>query len=115
MTASRTAAYAVLAVCGIAALSGCDKLTRAHFEMIQLNHAEHYDVEKTIGPPSDKMDDMWHYERVDKHLNVMVHFNEEGKVWRKEWHDVLNNDHYDSATPPEDSSTYESTEVRHIH
>ncbi len=105
----------MLTVLGLAVLTGCaDKLTRKHFDMILVGHADRFDVEHTIGKPSDELPDLWHYERVDKHLNAMVHFNEAGKVWRKEWHDVLHGDHYDSAEAPEDSSTYEETRVRHI-
>ena len=115
MTLARIAAYAVVAACGLVVLTGCDKLTRSRFEMIEIDHAERYDVEQTIGSAGYKLPDQWQYERIDKHLNVMIHFNEDGRVWRKEWHDVLHNDHYDSAQPPEDSSTYESTEIREIH
>lgn len=114
MTTTKVPSFAVLAV-GIVFLStGCDKLTRAHFDMIEVGHAERYDVEKTIGDPSDQLDDQWHYERVDKHLNVMIHFDQAGKVNRKEWHDVLDNVHYDSAAPAGESSTYEATEIRTI-
>ena len=44
----------------------------------------------------------------------MIHFDQAGKVNRKEWHDVLDNVHYDSAAPAGESSTYEKTEVRAI-
>ena len=114
MKANRIVAVAGLAVCGFVVTTGCDKLTRSHFEMIQLTHAERFDVEKTIGDASYELPDQWHYERIDKHLNVMIHFDEGGKVWRKEWHDTLNNDHYDTAKPPADSSTHESTTIRRI-
>ncbi|MHC4090643.1 MAG: hypothetical protein ACYSUQ_06610 [Planctomycetota bacterium] len=114
MNVCRIAAYAIVAVCGVVVLTGCDKLTRSRFEMIQLDHAERFDVDKTIGPPDSKLPDYWLYERVDKHLNVFIHYNEQGKVWRKEWHDTLNDDHYDSTEPPEDASSYESTEIRRI-
>ena len=112
---SKRSAIAVVAVSATALLTGCaDKLTREHFDMISIGHAEAYDVEQTIGEPSDTMPDMWHYERVDKHLNVMVHYGDGGKVNRKEWHDTLNGIHYDSEEAPGDSNTYESTRVRTI-
>jgi len=115
MNASKTAACFLLAVGGLALLGGCDKLTRSRFEMIDVGSAQAYDVEQTIGEPSDRMAHLWHYERVDKHLNVLIHYDEGGTVCRKEWHDVQNNDHYDSAEPPPpDSDTRESVEVRHI-
>ena len=116
MNSRRLALWGCFAASALLTLTGCaDKLTRSHFDMIQIGHAEPYDVEKTIGEPSDKLGGYWHYERVDKHLNVMIHFDEQDKVSRKEWHDTLNDVHYDSAEPPADSSVYESTKVRHIH
>ncbi|MFQ5489932.1 MAG: hypothetical protein ACE5GE_04345 [Phycisphaerae bacterium] len=114
MATSRTVLAGMMASCALVALTGCaDKLTRLHFDMITVGHAEPYDVEQTIGEPSDNLGDIWHYERVDKHLNVLIHFDENTKVSRKEWHDVGNNEHYDSAQP-DDSSTYESTRVRTV-
>ena len=112
MTTSKTVLAGFLASCTLLTLTGCaDKLTRSHFEMISIGHAGHYDVEQTLGEPSyPKMGAMWHYERVDKHLNVMIHFDDQNKVVRKEWHDVGNNEHYDSAEPG-DGSTYESTRI----
>ena len=115
MNSRRIASLAMLAVLGIFVCTGCaDKLTRARFDMIQVGYADHFDVEKTIGEPSDKLDTTWHYERVDKHLNVMIHFDDQSKVWRKEWHDTLDGVHYDSAEPGADADTYESTRVRKI-
>lgn len=114
MTTSKMVLTGFLAGWALMALSGCaDKLTRSHFEMITIGHADHYDVEQTLGEPSVDAGALWHYERVDKHLNVMIHFDDQNKVARKEWHDVGNNEHYDSAEPGEDS-TYESTRVRRI-
>jgi hypothetical protein len=46
--------------------------------------------------------------------HVMIHFDDQSKVWRKEWHDTLDGVHYDSAEPAGDSDTYESTRVRKI-
>ena len=116
MISKRIVSLGVLTVAALFALTGCaDQLTRQHFDMIQIGYADEYDVEKSIGEPSDKLDDVWHYERVDKHLNVMIHFDDQSKVWRKEWHDTLNGVHVDSAEPEGDSSTYESTSVRKMH
>jgi acetyl-CoA acetyltransferase len=116
MDARKLALLTIAAACGLVTLTGCaDKLTRAHFDMVQLGQAERYDVEETLGKDHyPEVGDMWHYERVDKHLNVMIHFGEEGRVWRKEWHDTLNEVHYDSQQPDADTSTYESTEMRRI-
>lgn len=110
---ARTAFKWILA-CGllVTVFAGCDKLTRKNFDMITPNVDGKFDVEKMIGEPDDKLDDQWLYERIDKHLNVFVHFNDDDIVIRKEWHDTLNNEHYDSNPPSDDSSSYESTTIR---
>ena len=114
MDARKLALLTIAATCGLLALTGCaDKLTRAHFDMVQLGQAERYDVEMTLGEDHyPEVGDMWHYERVDKHLNVMIHFDEGGKVWRKEWHDTLKEVHYDSQQPDANTSIEKSTKVR---
>ncbi len=115
MISQRLAVVSLLAICGCALLTGCDNLTRSRFEMIEIGHAERFDVQKTIGDPSyPEVGNEWHYERVDKHLNVLINFDEQGKVERKRWLDSLNNDHYDSKPSGGDTDTYESTEVRTI-
>ncbi len=114
MNGRKLASVAALAFGVVLLTGGCDRLTRAHFDMIEVGHAERYDVEKTIGDADYELPDQWHYERVDKHLNVMIHFGENDRVSRKEWHDVENNVHYDSSPAGGDSSTYEGTEIRTI-
>jgi len=115
MTARKLASLLVLAAGVVFLTTGCDQLTRAHFDMIEVGHAERYDVEKTIGDDHyPEVGNQWHYERVDKHLNVMIHFGDAGRVERKEWHDAMNNVHYDTATPPAESGIYESTTIRTI-
>ena len=92
---------------------GCeeDKLTRSRFDMITVSIDDTFDVEKMIGPPDDKVFEMWSYERVDKHLNVFIHFDEENVVARKEWHDTLNDVHFDTMEAGE-RPDYESTTIR---
>lgn len=94
-------------------VAGCseDKLTRARFDMITIDIDDQFDVEKMIGPPDDKVFEMWSYERVDKHLNVFIHFNEDNVVSRKEWHDTLNDIHIDSMSVG-DRPVFESTTIR---
>jgi hypothetical protein len=113
--AGRSGFVAVLAIGLIGVgVAGCeDKLTRARFDMITINVDGKYDVEKMIGPPDDKLFDMWSYERVDEHLNVFIHFNEADVVSRKEWHDTLNDVHFDTM-PPGEEPAYESTVIRRI-
>lgn len=94
-------------------LGGCDKLTRNHYEMIVLNVSTTDDVSRTIGSPNIKMDDQWHYERVDKHLNVIIHFNDQSVVVRKQWIDAPKME-WDDTEKPGDSDNYESTNIRRI-
>ncbi len=62
----------MLPAAGLILAAGCDKLTRNHFDMIQLGVHDRYDVEKHIGDADDQLADLWSYERVDKHLNVFI-------------------------------------------
>jgi len=96
-------------------LGGCaDKLTRAHYDMIVVNTSDKLDVDKTLGKPDTVLDDQWHYERVDKHLNVFIQFNEEGVVTRKQWVDAVSTEWDDTEPAPQDRSQGESTTVRKI-
>ena len=92
-------------------LTGCDPLTRERYEMITLNVDQQFDVEKMIGPPDYKLPGQWHYERVDKHLNVKIEFDENGVVTRKEWIDALA-ETWEDTQQPGDEPTYETTEIR---
>jgi len=114
MTAGRLAAVAVF---GLVLLLGCDQLTRERFDLVRIGHAQRFDVEQMLGQASyPEIDNMWHYERVERHLNALIYFDEAGRVCRKEWHDSLAGVHYDSAEPwDDDAAVYESTTVRQIH
>jgi len=108
----RKSLCAVLAIgVSVAMLSGCDNLTRERYEMITVNVDREMDVAKMIGDPDYRMPEKWHYERVDKHLNVFIHFNDGGTVVRKEWIDTLN-DTWEDTKDPGDDPSYESTEIR---
>jgi len=101
------------ATAGLMALTGCDKLTRKHFDMLQVGSSDRMEVEKTIGDDRHPgFDDLWHYERIDKHMNVLIHFDDKGVVSRKEWHDMVNSIHVDTGEGKEMPSIYESTRVR---
>ena len=116
MNTRKLAFLTIAAACGLAGLTGCaDKLTRLHFDMVQIGQAERYDVKETLGEDHyPELGNIWHYERVDKHINVLIHFDEQGKVWRKEWHDTLNEVHYDSQQPDANTSIEKSTTVRQM-
>ena len=105
---SATASLFVLAA---VALCGCDQLTRSHYEMIIVNQSTTLDVEKTLGEADYKLPDQWHYERVDDHRNVIIDFNDDGVVTRKQW---VEEGEWDDTQKPDDDDTYESTEIRDI-
>ncbi|UCG15784.1 MAG: hypothetical protein JSV19_10860 [Phycisphaerales bacterium] len=106
---------AVLVGMGVILLSGCaDKLTRTHYDMIVVNTSDKFDVEQTLGEPTYKVGDQWHYERVDKHLNVFIHFDAAGNVERKQWIDAMSSEWEDTESPPQDRPQSESTTIRTI-
>jgi hypothetical protein len=103
----------IVAGVGLGLLTGCaDKLTRSHYDMIVVDTSTKIDVEKTIGEPTYRLGDQWHYERVDKPLNVFIHFNDQDVVSRKQW--ITAEEWDDTEEPPADRSQYESTRTRTI-
>lgn len=112
----KSASWGLVAVAGLAVLTGCDQLTRENFEMIALHHAEAFDVEQSIGDPDAdaRMRDLWLYTRPDKHLTVKIHFDNGGRVSRKEWIDAMTNEWYDTQETSMDPGTSEITRVRTI-
>ena len=104
----------LLAAAGVAALglaTGCDPLTRDRFDMIVVDVSNQADVRHTIGKPTYVRDDQWHFERPARHLNVLVDFNPEGTVTRKQWIDAARNEWVDSQ-PAQEGARRESTRVR---
>ncbi|MFH0980608.1 MAG: hypothetical protein V2A79_03600 [Planctomycetota bacterium] len=113
MRTTRWMTGVILAAGTVAAVGGCDKLTRNHYEMIQQSVSTTDDVARTIGDPSDKLPGQWHYEREDKHLNVIIDFNDQGVVVRKQWIDAMAPEWEDTEKPGE-TDKYESTQIRNI-
>lgn len=80
-------------------LSGCaapDRLAHANYERIQQNASTQSEVEGLLGNPTNKLGDTWIYERPDKHLTVMIDFDKNGKVERKQWIDGLGETWHDT-------------------
>ncbi len=102
---------AVVVIAGLALTTGCDPLTRDRFEMISVDMSNQEDVRRTIGKPTYVREQEWHYERPTRHLNVLVSFDEQGVVTRKQWIDAENNEWIDTQ-PPEQRAERESTRVR---
>ena len=114
---TRISGFTVLALTGLfcVCLCGCaDKLTRERYEMIEVDVSSKVDVEYTLGEPTSRLSDQWHYERPDKHLNVFIHFNDQDVVARKQWIDATSPEWDDTDTPDPDRSSQESTTIRSI-
>ena len=79
--------------------------------MIVVDVSNQADVRHTIGKPTYVRDDQWHFERPARHLNVLVDFNPEGTVTRKQWIDAARNEWVDSQ-PAQEGARRESTRVR---
>ncbi len=73
-------------------LVGCaapDRLVHANYDRIQQHGSSSTQVAELIGEPDNKLGDTWLYERPDQHLTVMIDFDKDGKVERKQWIDGL--------------------------
>lgn len=92
---------------------GCDPLTRTHYDIIVVDVANEMDVQHSIGDPTYRRPNEWHYERPDQHLNVIVDFNSEGIVTRKQWIDAKSGDWADTKEKG-DTSSHERTTIRTI-
>jgi hypothetical protein len=86
-------AVSILGACGCAAP---DRLAQANYDRIQQNASSHAEVVELIGEPDNKLGEMWLYERPDKHLTVMIDFDQNGKVERKQWIDGLGESWHDT-------------------
>jgi len=78
---------------------GCaapDKLTYGSFERIRVDAATRNDVRELIGSPDNELGELWLYHRPDAHLEVMIDFDEGGRVTRKQWIDGLGEQWQDS-------------------
>jgi hypothetical protein len=90
-------------VCGVAILlllaGGCattDKLSHGGFDRIRVDATTQDEVRALIGSPDNELGDLWLYHRPDDHLEVMIDFDEGGRVTRKQWIDGLGSQWQDS-------------------
>jgi outer membrane protein assembly factor BamE (lipoprotein component of BamABCDE complex) len=82
------------------ALAGCaeNKLTRQNFDTIVEGQSGQDEVRMTLGSPYMEMAGQWEYEDEDKHVHATIHFDDRGKVSRKEWMDARTGQ-WDGAAP----------------
>ncbi len=81
---------------GTAGCAAPDRLGHANYDRIQQHASPHVEVAALIGEPDNKLGEMWLYERPDKHLTVMIDFDKNGKVERKQWIDGLGESWHDT-------------------
>ena len=87
----------------LAPLLGCaapDRLSRDGFDRIRVHAATQEEVQELIGPPDSKLADMWLYHRPDDHVEVMLDFDDQGRVVRKQWIDGMSETWDDYYAPP---------------
>jgi hypothetical protein len=85
----------------VSMFTGCapDKLTRNNFDMIHEGTASKDEVALTLGKDYvNRGENEWEYERENKHLVVYIHFDQNGKVIRKEWIDAKKGE-WEGAAP----------------
>ncbi len=86
MTGRQSLVLVLLCAVMCLTVAGCqEKLTKQRFDTIIKGVSTKLDVEQTLGEPERKLDDLWSYEKHDKHLFVKIYFDQQGKVTNKEW------------------------------
>ena len=84
---------------GAVLLTGCaaDKVTRENFALVRQDMATQADVEHILGAPTERLGNNWYYERHDRGLDVLIEFDDAGRVVRKQWIDSASREWIDSA------------------
>ncbi len=92
----------MLCLGGLVALGvvGCaqnrDRLVYDNFTQIKTQVSTREDVTAILGEPDHRLDDRYLYERPDKHLHVIVEFDDKGRVTRTQWIDGLGETWHDT-------------------
>jgi hypothetical protein len=91
----------ILTFAVVPVLMGCaeNKLTKCNFDMIKEGVSTKLEVENTLGKPMADRGDNWQYENEDEHLMVYIHWNNAGKVERKEWIDAKGEGTWEGSAP----------------
>ncbi len=80
--------------------SGCapkqDRLAYDNFTQIKAQVHSRDDVVAILGEPDHRLNDRLMYERPDKHLHVIIEFDEKGRVSRTQWIDGLGESWHDT-------------------
>ncbi len=69
--------------------AGCSEnlVTRQHYDMIMVGKSNRSEVKLTLGDTYIDRGGFWEYDETDRHLSVVVHFDQRDLVKKKEWVD----------------------------
>ena len=70
-----------------ASLGGCTKFTKERYSMIR-NGQSQLEVEKILGPPTQKFSNTWSYLHDQPFYKAVFAFDKDGKVIDKTWYDA---------------------------
>lgn len=88
----RKTLWFILPIVGLFSLSsGCaeNKLTRQNFDTLVEGASNKDEVRHTLGDNyMTRSGNEWEYEDEDRHLSVLIRFDDSGKVSGKEWRDA---------------------------
>lgn len=81
---------ACLFVAGL--LGGCrsnprDMLIQRNFSQVHPSTTTRAEVSAMLGAPEHRIGDTWMYTRPERHLTVIIDFDDQGRVARKQWID----------------------------
>ena len=94
---------------------GCkDLLVHENFARIRQNATMQAEVERIIGEPDHRLGELWRYDRPQKHLTVLIDFDRNGQVTRKQWIDAMSGVWEDSNESPADRNSAQRASIYSI-
>lgn len=91
----------VLAVLSAMLVAGCqstpDAVMHRNYAQIRENASTREEVGSLLGTPEHRIGDTWMYTRPERHLTVIIDFDANGAVIRKQWVDGETENWEDSA------------------
>ena len=100
LTRSKSLGYMVLFGTAVLVVGGCaqpDRLAYDNYTQVRTTVSTEADVAAILGEPDQKMADTWIYQRPDKHLVVMIEFDDKGRVARTQWIDAMGETWHDTT------------------
>jgi len=89
LSVKRIASFLALAV--VVMVGGCattpDRVMHRNYTQIRENASSRTDVGALLGTPEHTIGDTWMYTRPEQHLTVIIDFDANGLVLRKQWVD----------------------------